>query len=58
MSRYAPVFFACAIAAALVGFSGFGGAAAGGAQVLFFVFAILAIASGLYRLISSIASSA
>jgi len=54
MSRHTTLLFTLALIAALLGFGGLLAAAAGIAQWLFFVFVALAIASALYRLISSV----
>jgi uncharacterized membrane protein YtjA (UPF0391 family) len=51
MLRYAVVFFVIALVAALFGFSGIAVGAAGFAKALFFLFAILAVASFLFGLI-------
>jgi uncharacterized membrane protein YtjA (UPF0391 family) len=45
MLRWAVVFFAIAIAAALCGFTGIAGAASEIARVIFFVFLVVFIAS-------------
>lgn len=51
MLNYAVVFFVIALIAALFGFGGIAMGAAGIAKALFFVFAILAVASFLFGLI-------
>lgn len=51
MLHYAVVFFVIALVAALFGFGGIASSAVGIAQILFFIFAILAVASFLYGLI-------
>lgn len=51
MLRYAAVFFVIALIAALFGFGGLASSAAGIAQILFFVFVVLAIGSFLFGLI-------
>ena len=51
MLHYAVVFFVIALIAALFGFGGIAASASGIAQILFFVFIVLAVASFLYRLI-------
>ena len=51
MLRYAVVFFVIALIAALFGFGGIASSAVGIAQVLFFVFVVLAIASFLFGLV-------
>ncbi|HMN75595.1 MAG TPA: DUF1328 domain-containing protein [Burkholderiaceae bacterium] len=50
MLHYAVVFFVIALIAALFGFGGIAAGAASIAQVLFFVFIVLAIASFLFGL--------
>ncbi len=50
MLHYAVVFFIIAIVAALFGFGGIATSAAGIGQILFVVFAILAVASFVYGL--------
>ncbi len=52
MLNYAVVFFVIALIAALFGFGGIASSAVGIAQILFVVFAVLALASfvfGLFR---------
>lgn len=51
MLHYAVVFFIIALIAALFGFGGIAASAVGIAKILFFVFAILAVASFLFGLI-------
>ena len=51
MLYYAVVFFVIALVAALFGFGGIAAGAASIAQVLFFVFIVLAIASFLFGLV-------
>ena len=51
MLRYAVVFFVIALIAALFGFGCIASSAVGIAQVLFFVFVVLAIASFLFGLV-------
>jgi uncharacterized membrane protein YtjA (UPF0391 family) len=51
MLHYAVVFLVIALIAALFGFGGIASSAVGIAQVLFFVFIVLAVASFLYGLI-------
>jgi uncharacterized membrane protein YtjA (UPF0391 family) len=51
MLHYAVVFFIIALVAALFGFTGIAASAVGIAKILFFVFAVLAIASFLFGLI-------
>ena len=51
MLHYAVVFFVIALIAAVFGFGGIAASAVGIGKILFFVFAILAIASFLYGLI-------
>ena len=51
MLRYAVVYFVIALIAALFGFGGIASSAVGIAQVLFFVFVVLAIASFLFGLV-------
>lgn len=51
MLRYAVIFFVIALIAAIFGFGGIAASAVGIAKILFFVFAILAIASFLFGLI-------
>ena len=48
--HYAVVFFVIALIAALFGFGGIAASAVGIAKILFFVFAILAVASFLFGL--------
>ncbi len=50
MLHYAVVFFVIALIAALFGFGGIAASAVGIAKILFFVFAVLAIASSLFGL--------
>ena len=50
MLHYAVVFFVIALIAAVFGFGGIAASAAGIAQVLFFVFIVLAVASFLFGL--------
>ena len=45
MLNYAITFFIIAIGAAVLGFSGIAGSAAGIAQVLFFIFLVIAVIS-------------
>jgi len=51
MLHYAVVFFVIALIAALFGFGGIASSAVGIAQILFVVFAVLALASFLFGLI-------
>jgi uncharacterized membrane protein YtjA (UPF0391 family) len=51
MLHYAVVFLVIALIAALFGFGGIASSAVGIAQVLFFVFIVLAVGSFLYGLI-------
>ena len=51
MLHYAVVFFVIALIAALFGFGGIAASASGIAQILFFVFIVLAVASFLFGLI-------
>jgi uncharacterized membrane protein YtjA (UPF0391 family) len=51
MLHYAVVFFVIALIAALFGFGGIAASAVGIAKILFFVFAVLAIASFLFGMI-------
>jgi uncharacterized membrane protein YtjA (UPF0391 family) len=51
MLHYAVVFFVIALIAAVFGFGGIAASAAGIAQVLFFVFIVLAVGSFLFGLI-------
>jgi uncharacterized membrane protein YtjA (UPF0391 family) len=48
MLHYAVVFFVIALIAALFGFGGIAASAVGIAKVLFFVFAVLAVASFIF----------
>ena len=50
MLHYAVVFFVIALLAALFGFSGIAASAVGIGKVLFFVFAVMAVASFLFGL--------
>ena len=50
MLHYAVVFFVIALVAALFGFGGIASSAVGIAQILFVVFAVLALASFLFGL--------
>jgi uncharacterized membrane protein YtjA (UPF0391 family) len=50
MLHYAVVFFVIALVAALFGFGGIASSAVGIAQILFVVFAVLAVASFLFGL--------
>lgn len=50
MLYYAVVFFVIALVAALFGFGGIASGAASIAQILFFVFIVLAVASFLFGL--------
>jgi uncharacterized membrane protein YtjA (UPF0391 family) len=51
MLHYAVVFFVIALVAALFGFGGIASSAVGIAQILFVVFAVLALASFLFGLL-------
>jgi len=51
MLHYAVVFFVIALIAALFGFGGIASSAVGIAQILFVVFAVLALASFLFGLV-------
>ena len=51
MLHYAVVFFVIALIAALFGFGGIAASASGIAQILFFVFIVLAVGSFLFGLI-------
>ena len=51
MLHYAAAFFFIALIAALFGFSGIAVSAAGTAQILFVLFAVLALASALFSLV-------
>lgn len=51
MLHYAVVFFVIALIAAVFGFGGIAASASGIAQILFFVFIVLAVASFLFGLI-------
>jgi len=51
MLHYAVVFFVIALIAALFGFGGIAASASGIAQILFFIFIVLAVASFLFGLI-------
>jgi uncharacterized membrane protein YtjA (UPF0391 family) len=51
MLRYAVIFFVVAIIAAVFGFGGIAAGAVEIAKILFYVFAILAVASFLFGLI-------
>lgn len=51
MLHYAVVFFVIALVAAVFGFGGIAASAVGVGQILFFVFAVLAVASMLYGLV-------
>jgi uncharacterized membrane protein YtjA (UPF0391 family) len=51
MLHYAVVFFVIALVAALFGFGGIASSAVGIAQILFVVFAVLALASFLFGLV-------
>lgn len=53
MLNYAVVFFVIALIAAALGFGGIAASAVGIAKILFFVFAVLAIASFVFGLIRS-----
>ncbi len=50
MLHYAVVFFIIALVAALFGFGGIAASAVGIGKVLFFVFAVMAVASFLFGL--------
>ena len=50
MLHYAVVFFVIALVAALFGFGGIAASAVGIGKVLFFVFAVMAVASFLFGL--------
>jgi uncharacterized membrane protein YtjA (UPF0391 family) len=52
MLRYAVIFFVIALIAAVFGFGGIAAGAVGIAQVLFYVFVVLALISFVYGLIS------
>lgn len=51
MLHYAVVFFVIALVAALFGFGGIAASAVGIAKTLFFIFAILAVASFIFGLL-------
>lgn len=51
MLYYAVVFFVIALIAALFGFGGIAASASGIAQILFFIFIVLAVASFLFGLV-------
>lgn len=51
MLHYAVVFFVIALIAAVFGFGGIAASAVGIGKILFFVFAVLAVASFLYGLV-------
>jgi uncharacterized membrane protein YtjA (UPF0391 family) len=51
MLRFAVVFFVIALIAAMFGFGGIASSAVGIAQILFFIFVVLAVASFLIGLI-------
>jgi uncharacterized membrane protein YtjA (UPF0391 family) len=51
MLRYSIAFFIIALIAAVFGFGGIAASAVGIGQILFFVFAVLAVASFLYSLV-------
>lgn len=51
MLHYAVVFFVIALIAALFGFGGIAASASGIAQILFFIFIVLAVASFLFGLV-------
>jgi uncharacterized membrane protein YtjA (UPF0391 family) len=51
MLYYAAVFFVIALIAALFGFGGIAAGAVSIAKILFFIFAVLAVASFLFSLI-------
>lgn len=51
MLHYAVVFFVIALIAAVFGFGGIAASASGIAQILFFVFIVLAVGSFLFGLI-------
>ena len=51
MLHYAVVFFVIALIATLFGFGGIAASASGIAQILFFIFIVLAVASFLFGLI-------
>lgn len=51
MLHYAVVFFVIALIAALFGFGGIAASASGIAQVLFFIFVVLAVVSFVWGLI-------
>ena len=51
MLHYAVVFFVIALIAALFGFGGIAASAVGIAKILFFVFAVLALASFVWGLV-------
>lgn len=52
MLHYAVVFFVIALVAALFGFSGIAASAVGIGKILFIVFAVLAVATFLFGLLS------
>lgn len=52
MLHYAVVFFVIALVAALFGFGGIAASAVGIAKILFIVFAVLAVATFLFGMLS------